>query len=265
MSCTRLVRFALALPLLTLACGSEEQSGVVSVTYELVPNQSCEAVGATQVRVTLSGGGQSFEGQAPCSSGSVTLDYVKAGHYQLEVEAIDGVGDTIYDSIGSPPMPYPVEVLGGVSNNIENVELFPTPATLKFVFQVTDSEGLFQQCAASEIKHFNVRAVRNATTMAEHSFDYCQASGKVTMLDPERRIEGDLLNLVRIQPQNATNQALSSLDISVNPPGHGKTLEIRVDCVETTCDGVVTSSGSSTDDGDTSDPTAGTGGAGTGG
>ena len=249
---------------LASACGSEEQSGVVTVTYELVPNRSCADVGATQVQVTLKGGGQQFEGTAPCDNGKVTLENVKAGNYQIEVEAIDGVGDTIFDSIGSPPMPYPIEVLGGVSNNVDDVELYPTPAKVRFIFQVTDGDGLFQQCAASEIKHFETRAFRGPNVMAEHTFDYCAASGKVTMVDTNRSIEGDELNRVRVRPMDASMQALSSLDVELTPPGPGKVVEVRIDCVETTCTGTVIHSGSSDDDDDddpTADPdTGGTGG-----
>lgn len=268
MSCTtRLLPLAVSLVALASGCGSEEQSGVVSVRYELVPSRTCEEVGASQVRVTLTGGGQSFDAQGVCdTNGAITLENVKAGNYQLTVEALDAVGDTIYDSQGSPPMPYPVEVLGGASNPIDDVELYPTPARIRFIFQVTDGDGLFQQCAASEIKHFEARAHRNSTQMASDSIDYCAASGKVTMKDPERRIEGDLLNLVRVRPLDANMGALGTVDIDVEPPGHGKTVEIRVDCVETACTGTVVHSGSGEDDDDTADPdTAGTGGAGTGG
>lgn len=264
---TRFLSLAVSSLVVTaIGCGADEQSGVVTVRYEIVPNRTCEDVGATQVRVTLTGGGQTYDAQGPCDTdGSISLENVKAGSYQVVVEALDGVGDTIYDSIGSPPLPFPIEVLGGASNPVDDVELYPTPARVRFVFQITDGDGLFQQCAASEIKHFETRAMRDANVMATHTFDYCNASGKVTMDDPERRIEGHLLDSVRVRPLGADEQPLGTLDITVDPPGHGKTIELLVECVDTACTGSVLHSGSGDDDDDTADPdTAGTGGGGTG-
>jgi hypothetical protein len=266
-SSLRLLPVALFVPLaLSSGCASDEQSGIVVVNYAFDSGADCDALGVSQIRATLRGG-VNPSATAACSVGSgVTIENVTSGHYGLTVEALDAVGDTIYDNlgvIGSPPMDQPIEVLGGVSNTYDST-LSQTPATVRMAFQVVDEEGFFLQAANAEIKEFEVIARRNQIPMVTHVYDYGTAQPKEAMADPERRIEGDLLDNVRVQPRGANGEAVGTmLEIEVDPPGHGKTVEIRIDCVETDCMGRVEHSGSDLEDDEDDEPD--TGGVGTGG
>lgn len=255
---------AVALPLvLASGCTDDEQTGTLTVNYLFGPGGNCENQGVGEVRVTLQSGNTTFDEQDPCDTNEgILMDGIKAATYDVTVEGLDGVGDTIRDNLSQAPAARRIEVLGGASNSID-VELAPTPATLRFYFQVEDSMGFFQQCSSSEIKQFEATAFRGATQMASHVFDYCAASGLVPMPDPDRAIEGDLLDGVRVRPQDAQGQMLGTVvDIGIMPPGAGKALDITVTCVETDCTGTVDLGTSDTGGSGTGDPT---GGAGTGG
>jgi hypothetical protein len=271
MSCTQHPFLALS-PALALAlalgsgCSSETQSGIVVVDYAFDSGDGCEALGVVQVRASLRGG-MNPSATAGCGSG-VTIENVPAGNYGLKVEALDDVGDTIYDNlgtVGAPPMDQPVEVLGGVSNGYD-ATLYQTPAVVRMIFQIVDEEGFFLQAANAEIKEFEVVARRTNVPMVTHVYDYGTAQPKEAMADPERRMEGDLLNNVRVQPRGASGQDIGGLvEVMFEPPGHGKAVEIRIDCVETDCEGRLQHIGSDLEDDedDTTEPD--TGGVGTGG
>jgi hypothetical protein len=272
MSCTpRLLPLTLCFPLAALAfgCTSEDQSGLVVVAYAFDSTADCDALGVTQVRATLRGG-LNPSATAPCNlAAGITLENVNAANYGLTVEALDAVGDTIYDNlgfVGSPPMDQPIEVLGGVSNSYDAV-LWQTPATVRMAFQIVDEDGFFLQAVNAEIKEFETVARRGTVPMVTHVYDYGTAKPNEAMADPERRIEGNLLDAVRVQPRGANGQSIGGvIEVPVEPPGHGKAVQIRIDCVETDCMGTVQHSGSDIEDDDSGDPdTAGTGDAGTGG
>lgn len=107
---------------------------------------------------------------------------------------------------------------------------------MRFSFEVTDDEGVVQQCDSSGIKQFQASALRDSSEMASHTFDFCEASEPVQMPN-NRTIEGDHLNGIRVRALDAMGQELAVVDIPVTPPGAGKGLDVEITCTGTDCTG----------------------------
>lgn len=240
---TTLVRPALLLlGLLTIACGKDEESGSLTVEYELGPGLGCSdaaldigGLGAVDtIRVTLTRGDNEVSEEAPCLQGdTILIGSAPAGNYEMLVEGLDAVGDTVMDNLKLPATDEKVEVIGGSSQNV-TANLAPTPAQIRVALKIETSDGFGLQCMEAVPQFFEVTAYRGSTPMLSHTIDYCAAlSGYQPLPDPDREIEGALLNAVKIKVYDQSMGELVDLPpLQLSPPGAGKLVDVLIHCVD---------------------------------
>ena len=234
------------LGLLTSACGKDEESGSLTVEYELGPGLGCAdasldigGLGEVEtVRVTLTRGDEPpIVEDAPCLQGdTILIASAPAGNYEMLVEGVDAVGDTVMDNLKLPMTDEKVEVIGGTSQNV-TANLAPTPAKIEVKLRVM-VDGDFAQCMQAEVQYFDITAYRGSTPMLMHQFDYCTTpNGYQTVPDPERVIEGALLNSIKIEVLDMSQTEVADLaPIQFTPPGAGKLVQLTITCDGTDCD-----------------------------
>lgn len=260
-----LLLLALALP---AACAKDDESGTLTIEYELGPGLACDApnlgvggLGAVNtIRVTLTRGSNEIVEEAPCAMGdSILVASAPTGNYDLLVEGLDAVGDTVMDNLMIPADDEKIEVIGGTSQNVD-VNLGPTPARIQVRFNIM-KDGSFAQCAFADVQYFDLTAFRGATPMLMHQFDYCTVPpGYSDVPDPDRSIEGALLDGIRIDVLDDAQTEVASLPVfSFGSPGAGKLVQLTINCDNTDCSGVLDMVGSGGGDG--GDGSGGSGGA----
>lgn len=235
-------QLAVAVPLLAMGasgCSNEEQSGSLTINYQFgAASASCADSLTTQIRVSLNG--QQFAEQPCDDTGSITLPSVPARNYsQLLVEGIDVEGTTVRDNLAPPTDDESVEVVGGAAVVKEDVVLTPTPAIVRFQFVVLDETGApYPPAATPPIKLFRTEAFRQNgnTSLLAHDFVYADLmTTLVDMPDPQRDLEGDLLDFISVRIVDQSDSTIDTLTEMVVPPGPGKLVQVRVDCRGTAC------------------------------
>lgn len=241
-------RFALAL--LTFAafgCAKDPGDGIVEVTYDWVLGSGCATPfdsgmqSVSQVRVTLTNGDGEVTATEACTDEPITISSVPEGNYQVLIEGLDETGDTIADNINVPAdEDESVSVTEGSTTALA-ADLNHTPATIEFLAQVTNEDGIFQMCAASMIKSFEVEAVgQSIGNLLTGEVDYCEISGFTPVEDPERRINGLVLNRVNVAALGEGGNSVASQEFPLGAPvGAGKTVRITYNCMGDTCTGEI--------------------------
>lgn len=249
----KLLRFALSCPIVLglAACADEEESGNLTINYELgFSAAACADEGVIQIRATFREGLDELE---PCNDqGEFTASAIPAGTYsKFLMEGIDAEGITIYDSLGDPDA-RPAKVVGG-STRTHDVSLSPTPAQIQLRFRLFDENGdPFTGQAASPVTEFEVIAADNDSELHRHTFKVAQlqsASGNVVP-DEGRDINGERLSQVRIDYTVGGSDMTVGVQgggmvFSFAPPGHGRVVDITVECLGEACTGTL----EATDDG----------------
>jgi hypothetical protein len=261
MTCTTVTRsrlrplFAPVL-LATLACGSDDPTGSISVRYSVGAANDCSILDIQRVRVDIGAGTESAE--ADCDpSQPIILDGINAGNYPLLVSGIDSMGITVMDNVDMPTDDDNVEIVGGSSREID-VSLAATPATIRARW-VINVDGFPQQCEFVLPKTFEVIAYQNSGTsvLLSHQFE-CAQNGFAAVPDPDRQIDGQDLDAVAIRLLDENDDELTRVTFEFDAPGPGRTVDLELVCEE--ADGMVTCTGNSSvggSSGNTTDPTGG--------
>ena len=259
-----LVTLALATGLTTAGCAKDPGDGSVTITYDWLLGSACDdpfssgPQTATQVRVTLTNGDDTETETAQCDDDDVRLDGVKAGSYTVLVEALDADGDAIADNLANPTTDESLTVSEGNTTTLE-AELGPAPAIIEVALVVNNASGFQTMCDDAAVKFFNVRAIgQSIGELHSEELDYCtHGTGFVAVPDEMRRINGLLLNRIDVAYSDPDGSEIDELEFPLGEPiGAGKTVQIRIDCDETDCLGVLTLPDGSGGGGD-DDPTGG--------
>jgi hypothetical protein len=230
----------------TFACGDDETSGSLTVEYELGPGLGCAdasldigGLGAVEtIRVTLTRGTNEITEEAPCLQGdTILVASAPSGNYDMLVEGVDAVGDTVMDNLKLPMTDEKVEVIGGSSQNV-TANLAPTPAEIQVRLNIL-KDGVAEQCQFADVQFFDVTAFRGSTPMLMHQIDYCMTpSGYQPIPDPERVIEGALLNSIKVEELDMAQAEVADLaPMQFSPPGAGKLVQMTITCDGTDCSG----------------------------
>ncbi len=246
---------------LLAGCSEETQTGILTVEYKFgLTSFTCEQQGVVTVEVSLDNG--TYDESAPCdTSEGITLEGVPAGSYMLDVRGFDAAGDTIRDNEGDLDSQV-AEVIGGQSRVVQ-VTLSPTPATIELLFDIRDADGFPSLPAGSVAQFFDVTAYRgNGAVLHNHEFSYAQYGGGFTaMPDPDRKVDGDLLEAVEVEVLDASRNVVATVPYQFDMPvGAGKVVQLVVECLVDDCSGTVHGIGGGGND--TGDGTGGTGGTG---
>jgi hypothetical protein len=221
--------FVLATAALIASCNTGPNSGTLSVSYELGLQGTCAGFGVATVKVTLDDG--EYEEEEPCDPANpILLTGVAAGNYDVLVEGIDAEGITVMDNIGGDD-DNSVEVVGGSDKELD-VTLGDSPAQvqvrwLKFV------NGEPAECAFIATKYFEVTAYHDATQFPNSNvFDCSVPPGYQTLPDPDRVIDGNTLNGVRVRVLDESEEQIGDdlVFAGFDPPGAGRVVQIDITC-----------------------------------
>lgn len=245
MTTSKLVRIALACPfaLFLAACADEEQTGSVTIHYELGANVStCSDEGVTEVRATFKEGVDELE---TCNDeGELVASNIPAGTYKMFLmEGIDAEGVTVYDSLGDPDQAT-IKIVGGKTEEAE-ISLSPTPAQIRVSFNLLDEDGFaYTGQDESPVTEFEVRALDGNNEMLRHTFMVSQLEMAQNNIvpDPGRDINGENLDGVRIDYDagNGSDPVMVEGGGAVfmfTPPGNGRLVDIIVRCMADVCTG----------------------------
>lgn len=260
----KLVRVALSCSFaLGLAgCADEEQSGNLTIQYELGANiSSCSEEGVVNMKATFK---ESIDEDEPCNDeGEFTASGIPAGSYsQFLMEGIDGEGITIYDSLLDDDA-RPMKVVGG-STQMAEVRLSPTPAQVRVSFNLLDENGFgYTGQDESPVTEFEVEPLEGNTTILRHTFVVAQLAMAQNNVVPDegRDINGLDLDGVRIDAivdgESTTVEVMGEPVFHFDPPGRGRVVDIRVDCMADVCTGRLlgTDEGATTTGGETDSDT----------
>ena len=253
------------------ACNNDPGSGTLTIHYQFgAIGSTCAAEGVQTIRVSV---GNETEEEACSDDGEITLSGVGAGSYNnLLVEGMDAEGITVRDNLGNATDDEAVEVIGGSSTD-KDVQLFPTPASIQLTLFLNDDDGLqLPSLDSSVIESFEVVATEGTNNLLLESEVVIAdlTSAKTIVPDPERDLNGEEVNTIVIRA--VVNGQATQVDgdpdtTAIDPftftsPGHGRLIELRVDCQGQICTGLVESTNEGTDltgGGDT-DTDSGTGG-----
>ncbi|HEY8378493.1 MAG TPA: hypothetical protein VIK91_18490 [Nannocystis sp.] len=246
----RLLLSSLALSVLSVApaCGGDDPPGGLVVPFRIGAGVECSVLGVTEVTVALvtpsaSGaeGSAVAEETVACEDKEAIFTGIAPGVYELHVTGVDAEGVVIVDNFDKNPADRG-EVTSGAENTADTVELRPTPAKIHVRWQFNDG---FSMCSDVPVKKFLVSAYEKAGTskLLDYTFD-CDpeedtVGGYNVVLDPDRAIAGDDLELITIDPVDANGKSLvpAPLQFQMEPPGLGRTVKLtaRVNCEGDKC------------------------------
>ncbi|MEM6994206.1 MAG: hypothetical protein AAF721_27070 [Myxococcota bacterium] len=253
----------LGLAVATVGCAKDPGNGGVTINYEWLLGAGCDNPFnsgdqvVNEVRVTLTNGGDERTETEACDGESITIDGVQEGSYTVLVEGLDVDGDAIADNLAMPATDESVSVSEGSTSSVD-AELGPAPATIEVALVVENDQGFAVMCNDSGIKFFNVRAIgQSVGELHSQELDFCtHGVGFQPVPDDMRQVNGLLLNRIDVAWENPMGTELGEQQFPLGEPlGAGKTVQVRMDCVETDCMGTLTlPGGGMVDDGD---PTGG--------
>ena len=245
-----LAPLATAALLLGAGCNNDPGSGTLTINYQFgAIGSSCSAEGVTTVRVSVGG---EVEEEACSDDGEITLSGVGAGNYNdLVVEGIDAEGITVRDNLGNDEDDEAVEVIGGSSTD-KDVFLYPTPAEIELTLVLLDEDGLqLPSLDTSLIESFTVRATEGTNNLLLDSEVVIAdlTSARTIVPDPDRQLNGEEVNTVVINavvngnvvPIDGDPSTTAIDNFTFDAPGHGRLIEIRIECEGSICTGTVQS------------------------
>jgi hypothetical protein len=238
-----LAALGLLAPLALTACNNDPQSGGLIINYSFAPGVSCNQheENVLDIRVDLGEDGMSGSESAACDNtgGTVALNGVAAGSYDLFVLGIDDDDDAVLDNLGGADPEDRVEIIGGDSKTLD-VTLGLAPARLE-VALVVNNQGFPAQCSSSEIMVKGVRAeawdYNSSDELKSHEFDLCDFDGFEAVPDEDRDINGRRFDGVVIQPVDAGGNAVGPRieQQFSGPVGAGKRAQVSVVCENDDC------------------------------
>jgi hypothetical protein len=233
---------ALAFLCCAAGCADDNDPGNLTISYALGFNeQTCEAAGVVNVRANLN----EISQIDPCSdTGDMLVSGVPARTYNdFLVEGVDAEGITIFDSLDMSN-PQSVTVHSGASQVVDTV-LTATPAKISVVLALFDENmNPYLGTDTSPVTAVEVIALRGGgSSLHSHEFIVAESSNPLIVPDEGRAIAGDLVNGVRIN-YTANNADLTVMvdgaaSFSFDPPGHGRLVELRVECLGEVCTGML--------------------------
>lgn len=246
MSSTR--RFALALLTFSaFGCAKDPGDGIVEISYDWVLGSGCATPfdsgmqSVSQIRVTLTNGDNDITATEACTDEPITVSSVPEGNYQVLIEGLDSTGDTIADNVNVPAdEDESVSVTEG-STTALSADLNHTPATIEFLAQVQNENGIFQMCTASAIKTFEIEAIgQSIGNLHTAEVDYCDVSDYTPVDDPDRKINGLVLNRVNVAALGEGGNTVANEPFMLGAPvGAGKTVRITYNCIGDACSGEI--------------------------
>ncbi len=217
-------------------CADAGGDGTLNIDYVFGGGSpTCEEVGVEKIQISLNG---TVALEADCADQRIQLDG-PAGTYDLLVEGLDAQGDAVRDNLEDDPLARRVEIISGAEQS-EEVRLTPTPAKLFFrwnMFVIESDTGAritATNCETAPMKVFKVIAEKKGgSSLARHDFVYCESpNGREQMPDEDRLLDGDDLAYVSVDVRDENDTRIGDLvNIEVEPPGAGKTVELRVWCI----------------------------------
>lgn len=247
----RLLLSSLALSVLSVApaCGGDDPPGGLVVPFVIGANVDCDVLGVTEVTVALvdapsSGaeGSAVAEETVACDDKQAVFAGIAPGTYDLHVTGVDATGVVVVDNFDKKPADVG-EVTSGAENTAKAVELRPSPAKIHVRWQFNDGFGM---CVDVPVAEFRINTYEKAGTskLLDYNFDCAPEEDKVqgynVVLDPNRAIAGDDLELITIDPLDKKGGSLvpAPLRFELDPPGLGRTVRLTaiVNCEDdTTC------------------------------
>lgn len=222
---------------LTAGCGDDETtSGVLVVPFQLGNDKSCEEVGVDYVRAVLDD--NFLEEQVDCAAGEVRFDSVPEGSYRVSLFGMTG-GFPVMDSLEGVQVVVGVVGHGTVTEVDSDVVLTSAPARLLVRWDFG-----FASCEGSDIQKFEVSAWEGAGSnrLLSTTID-CDEPGEGTsqyrtVEDPDRKLGGELLGEVSIQPlTSAGDEKGDAVTFSFAAPGAGHPVRISLECDSKQCTG----------------------------
>jgi hypothetical protein len=231
------------------AVGSGADSGALVIPYDFGKGRDCTSLGVDSVRAELNNGEMV---EASCKRGRVRFTALEAGPYTVVMYGLDREGVAVADSLDSGPVP--VDVVGGHANVVVDppIQLVPAPAKLKLRWTFG-----FGSCESDAIAGFTVTAwsVDGMSDLLVANMD-CSTPGDRperyrSLPDPARRLVGDQLGSVEIQPYDESDLAVGDhITFAFDPPGAGGEIKLSIACDESGCGGSGVPDASEPDDSD---------------
>lgn len=218
-------------------CGDDETStGALVIPFQLGNDKSCEAVGVDFVLAELDNG--YLEQMVDCTEGEVRFTSVPEGSYSIVLYGMTA-GYPIMDSLEGGDLVQPVAGQGSTTTVSPAVVLTSAPAKLELRWDFG-----FSSCQTADIDAFRVMAwEENGQDLLLMGTLDCSQAGEGannyrTLSDPDRKLGGELLGEVSIQPLNGAGESVGDVvTFMFDPPGAGHPVRLSVECDSTGCDG----------------------------
>ena len=244
---TRLFASLLCLTALA-ACNKETPPGSLIVPFSIGADIGCSTLGVTQVTIELwsqpaegAPGEQVDSATVSCEDGQAEFQSVPVGRYEVRASGVDMENVVIVDN-GGKNKPDTAEVTSGTQNTADDVNMGITPAKLLVRWKLNDGFG---QCTDVPAKQFEVKAYKNSGGLEIYNYAFdCdpaedQVDGYNVVVDDDRQIEGDVLDLITINPIDAMGMDVTTdpLYFQMTPPGFGRTVKLTasLNCMGTDC------------------------------
>jgi hypothetical protein len=233
-------RTLLLLAALLGSCSSNDDSqstGTLVIPYELGNDKSCDALGVKTIRAVLDD--MAYVQEAPCDNMQVRFKDIPAGVYKVAMFGVDDKGVDIMDSVVSGDVT--VNVLGDDNTVVTKPAVTLTAAPARLFVRWTFGFGT---CKGIGIDHFLVKVWReNGDDLLLSANLDCAIEGDGAdqyreIMDDNRRVAGDEVGEVTVQPLDQTNTPFGdAVMFNFKAPGPGQSIKLSVKCDEGACNG----------------------------
>lgn len=218
-------------------CGEDEvSSGALVVPFQLGNDKSCEEVGVDFVLAELDGG--YLEQMVDCTEGQVRFTSVPEGSYSIVLYGLSG-GFPVMDSLEGDEVIARVAGQGNTTTISPDVVLTSAPAKLEVRWDFG-----FSSCQTADVDAFRVMAweTNGSDRLLQGTLDCTQAGEGAnnyrTLEDPDRKLAGELLGEVSIQPLDGNGEAFGDVvTFKFEPPGAGHPVRLSIECDSMGCEG----------------------------
>jgi hypothetical protein len=224
---------------LIVSCKFEDDktsTGTLVVPFQLGAGKSCEEVGISRVKVTLDE--DAYEKEVDCSKGKVRFEEVKIGLYTVKAYGFDAEGVAIMDSDAREN----IKVLTDSVVELDDpMVLSDAPASIKIRWDLG-----YGNCKIWKIDQFRVKLWNDdgnkllLETKLACTSNVVDDDAYRTVEDPDRKIDGDTVGTLQVEPIDARGNAIGSGDsakYTFDSPGPGGVVKISVSCNSDGCQG----------------------------
>jgi hypothetical protein len=223
--------------------GEAPPTGTLEVPFQFgIGTAKCGDVGVVKVTGTLDDG--LYEADVTCAAdeetGTILFSDVEEGNYPMQLMGLDDEGIPVVDT---PVLPVEVKFEGD-KNSMEyesTVSLSTAPARLEIRWNLG-----FGSCQSTGIESLRIEVYRSERGTDEPLFVADLACSLAPdsdedyrrVPDPDRDADGELLQMIRVQPLDENDVEIGDAVIfALDPPGAGRTVQLSLDCTAAGCEG----------------------------